>query len=665
MGFAGDIFPVNPRYDEVEGLRCLPSIEALPQGVDSVFIAIPAEQGPDVLDAAGRHGISAAFVNASGYADGGPAGRALQQRLVAIAEAHRMAVCGPNNMGLINVHERTAIWTQLQMSDMQPGPVAVISHSGSIALALAQDERKLGLAYVVTAGNEAVLSVADYLDYVVRDPRVRTILLFVESIRDPALFGAAAREAEAAGKRLVALKSGSSVRGRALVAAHTDSLAGDDEVYDAFFDRHGVLRAHDLDELIEMGVLVTAYPVAPPTRHFVPITLSGGEAAIIADVSAQVGLSLAPLSTATTERLRPAFPPFARPDNPLDAWGLGFDAERFGAILDALAADEAIGVVGIGIDAPAGGGADTGYAIAMAAHAVRVAAGGKRIVFFNNTSGAGPNGEVRDRLAPAGVPYLSGMRPAISAIANWLRLGERASQRCATGVVESAAPAPPRTTSHLDERQLQQMLVEAGVPMVSTQVVHSAQMAVDAAAAIGDPVVLKGRAAHLPHKTEHGLVRLDLDSPVAVRHAYEELAATMRRLSPPQDPGEIILQPMLRGGVELIAGIRQEPGFGTLVIVGIGGIFVDLVKSSAVMLAPVGVEEACRMLASTRAGAVLDGLRGKGPYDRAAAARAIAALSHFGLATQGVIESLEINPLIVLEQGVWGVDLLFRPSEPR
>jgi hypothetical protein len=189
-------------------------------------------------------------------------------------------------------------------------------------------------------------------------------------------------------------------------------------------------------------------------------------------------------------------------------------------------------------------------------------------------------------------------------------------------------------------------------------------MAVELAAALGYPVVLKGRAAHLPHKTEHGLVRLGLQSPDAVRHAYDELAATMRRLSPPGARAEIILQPMLGDGVELIAGIRQEAGFGTLVIVGIGGIFVELVKSSAVMLAPVGIEEASRMLANTRAGAILDGFRGKGPYDRAAAAAAIAALSQFGVATRGTIESLEINPLIVLKEGAWGVDLLFRRSTP-
>jgi acetate---CoA ligase (ADP-forming) len=665
MGFAGDIFPVNPRYREVEGLRCLPSIEALPPDVDCAFIAIPAEQGPDVLDAAGRHGIRTAFVNASGYAEGGAAGRALQQRLCAVAHAHGIALCGPNNMGLINVHERAAIWTQLHMSEISAGPVAVISQSGSIALVLAQDERSLGLAYIVTSGNEAVLSAADYLDYIAGDDRVRTVVLFLESIRDPARFGAAALKAEAAGKRLLAMKSGASPRGRALVAAHTDSLAGDDDVYDAFFVGHGIVRVRDLDEMMETAVLVTSYPVPPRARHFVPMTLSGGEASIIADVSAQVGLRLHPLADATVDRLRPAFPPSARPDNPLDGWGLGFSRERFGAMLDALAADETIGAIGLAIDAPATGGADTGYAIAMAEHAVRVVSSGTRVVFFNNTAGAGPNPQVRALLTPAGIPYLSGMRAALSAIAHWLRLRDPAPDSAARIVANNSRRSIPRIARGFDEQQLQDMLEEAGVRMVATHIVHSPEMAAEAAAALGYPVVLKGRAAHLPHKTEHNLVRLSLGSSAAVMTAYCEIATALRELSPLGEPGDIILQPMLSGGVELIVGIRNDPAFGSLVIVGLGGIFVELIKSAAVRLGPVDSNEALDMLAATRARDLLVGFRGKGPYDIAAAAAAIAALSRIGVATRDVIESVEINPLIVLERGALGVDLLVRRSEPR
>ena len=664
MGFAGEIIPVNPRYSEVAGLTCLPSVEALPIGVDSAFIAIPAQQVPDVLDAVGRHGIKTAFVNASGFADGGADGRALQQRLRAVAHAHGIALCGPNNMGLINVHDGIAIWTQLHMSAVRPGPVAVISQSGSMALVLAQDERHLGLAYLVTTGNEAILSAADYLDHIVRDRRVKTVLLFLESIRDPVRFGAAARHAEAHGKRILAIKSGASPRGRMLVAAHTDSLAGDDALYDAFFRKHGVIRVRDLDEMIETAVLVTAYPAPPSVRHFVPITLSGGEAALIADISSQTGLPLEPLADATVERLKPDFPPFARPNNPLDAWGIGFNSERLGAMLDALCADASIGAIGFAVDAPASGGADTGYALTMAEHAVRVAASGMHLIFFNNTAGAGPNPQVRAVLDSAGIPYLSGMRPALTAITKWLGLRDHVGESAAPSAVTDRVRIGLARCPVLDEQELYALLHEAGVPTVSTRVVRSSAQAVEGAEEVGYPVVLKATGVHLPHKTEHRLVRLGLDSATAVVEAYADLANRMREIRAPCEESSIVLQPMLQGGVELIIGFRNDPAFGTLVIVGLGGIFVELIDSVAVRLGPIVVDEARAMLDETRAGELLKGFRGKGPYDLDAAATAIAAISNFGAAAMGLVESLEINPLIVLERGAFGVDVLARQPGP-
>jgi acyl-CoA synthetase (NDP forming) len=663
MGFGGEIYPINPRYREIAGLPCLPAVEALPRGVESAFIAIPAEQVPEILDAVGRHGIRSAFVNASGFADGGKEGRALQRRLEAVAHSHGIALCGPNNMGLVNVHERIAIWTQLHMSEVRPGPVAVISQSGSVALVLARDERRLGLSYLVTTGNEAVLSAADYLDYIVDDRRVKTVLLFLESVRNPARFGAAARRAAALGKRVLAIKSGASVRGKMLVAAHTDSLAGDDAVYDAFFRKHGVLRVRDLDEMIETALLVTSYPEAPDARRFVPITLSGGEAALIADLSSQIGLALEPLADATIERLKPVFPRFARPNNPLDAWGLGFSSERFGAMLGALCADASIGAIGLAVDAPASGGADTAYALTMAEHAMRVRTEGKHIVFFNNTVGAGPNPQLRALLDAAGIPYLSGMRPALVAISKWLGLREPSAESALSCTASDLWRASLAASTALDEQQLYAVLREAGVPMVCSRVVRSPEEAVEGAAELGYPVVLKASSARVPHKTEHQLVRLGLGTAAAVRQAYAHLATRLTEALPGSQPGSIVLQPMLQGGVELIVGIRNDAAFGTLVIVGLGGAFVELIDSVAIRLAPVSVDEARAMLDETRAGELLSGFRGQPACDRDAAAAAIAALSTFGVATMGTVESLEINPLIVLDRGAFGVDVLARPPD--
>jgi acyl-CoA synthetase (NDP forming) len=662
LGFDGDIYPINPRYEAVAGLPCFPNLGALPGPVDAAFIALPAEQGPSMLEEVARSGIKAAFVNASGYADGGPAGRALQRRLQDVAHAHGIALAGPNNMGLINVNDRVAIWTQLHMTALRPGPIAVIAQSGSVALVLAQDERRLGLAYLVTAGNEAVLGVAQYLDHIVRDPRVKTILVFVESIRDPERFAAAAATAHAHDKRIVALKTGASPRGTALVAAHTDSLAGDDAVYDAYFARHGIIRVRDLDEMLETAVLVTAYPAPPRTRHFVPVTLSGGEAALIADLADEVGLDLQPLSEATLARLRPAFPPFAHPQNPLDGWGLGFNGERFGEMLAALQADAEIGAIGLSIDCPAAGGGDLVYAREMARLCVEAAWQGKPTVFFNNTTGTGPNAEVKAMLDQAGIPYLAGMRTALAAVANWIR-----SDRPPThaGMPDDDRAAAWRSSLAagvaLNETSLFELLGEAGVPMVPCRLARSAEGAVACAEALGYPVVLKGAGAGIAHKTELDLVRLGLDSPSAVRAAYGTLDETLRRHLPAGEKGEILVQPMLGSGIELILGLRNDPAFGTVLVVGLGGIFVEFIKSVSLRLAPVDTATAREMLAECRAAELLGGLRGRGPYDIFAAAEAIAALSRFGAATRSAVGGLEINPLIVLEHGAFGVDALVQP----
>lgn len=663
LGFPGPIHPVNPRYAEVAGLRCYPSLSALPERVDAAFVAVPAARGPAILAEAGACRIRAVVINASGYADGGPEGKALQDELERTARAHRIAVCGPNNMGFINVHRRTALWTAGRFPELRPGPVAVISQSGSVALTLSQDERKLGLAWVITTGNEAVLSAADYLSHVVRDDRVRLVLLFLEAIRAPALFAEAATEAAARGKRLLAVKVGKSEGGRAAVTAHTGALAGEDEVYDAFFRRHGVARFKDLDEMTEAAVLFSAYPASPPTPHVAAATFSGGEAALIADLGAETGISFPAFAPGTVERLRPAFPPAATLRNPLDAWGLGWDLGRFTLVLEGLLADRAIGTIAFAVDAPASGGGDGPIVAQMARVSVEaLRATDKRLVFFNNTTGGGLNPEVAEILAKGGIPYLAGMREALAAIAGWVRGGEReGAPVMPRGVPGERARERARDWRRLTEVERFRLLGEAGVPMVECRAVTSPEDAVLAAEQLGYPVVLKATSADAPHKTELGLVRLGLETAAAVREAFGELAGrTGHGVS-------LLVQRMAGPGVELIAGVRNDPAFGSLVVVGLGGIHVEVLREVSVRLGPVDRETAAAMLRETRAGALLRGARGKGPYDLDAAADAIAALSEFGAGAHGVLAAVEINPLIVLEQGkgAVGVDALLEPVSER
>ena len=661
FGFAGPVYPVHPANTEVAGLKCYPSLAALPGKVDAVFIGLPAAQGPEVLEEAGRLGIRAACLNASGFADADAEGIALQERLREIAARYDMALCGPNNLGLFNVHRKVALWTPRYASALTPGPVAVISQSGTMALMLCQDERNLGLAHVVTCGNEAVLGAAEYLDYVVRDENVRTVLLFLETIRNPGLFEAAALEAHRRGKRIVALKSGASDAGRALVAAHTGSLAGEDRFYDAFLRSCHVTRVHNPDELIESALLFTAHPHGAKGKGFVAVTLSGGEAALIADNAPALGLALAPLAEDTKKALMPAFPPFGKPSNPLDAWGLGFSAERFRVVLDALAGDESVGAIGFSIVANAEGGPDGVYGLEMAqACAESVGRHDKALVFMNATAGAGPNRKVKEALEAAGIPYLSGMRTSLAAIAQWLRPPER--ERPVFDTAEGAKWSA-RCARLQGEVAGFAMLLEAGVPMARAKAVASAAEAASVARPFGFPVVMKGCAASLPHKSEMGLVKVGLASEEAVAAAYADLASRLEKNLASPAPREIVVQEMAGEGVELIIAVRNDPMLGSFVVVGPGGLLVEVMGKASVRRGPVDFETASAMLDETAAGTLLGGVRGRGPFDRKAAAVAIVALSRLGAMLHGVAATIEINPLIVTAKGALGVDLLIEPHK--
>ncbi|HZI82746.1 MAG TPA: CoA-binding protein, partial [Casimicrobiaceae bacterium] len=524
LGFAGAILPVNPRYSDIAGLACYPSLSALPEPVDAAFIAVPNVNGPALVEEAGKAGIRAVLVNANGYADGGPEGRALQAQLEAAAAAHGIALAGPNNMGYINVHGRTAMWTAGHFPTLRPGPMAIVSQSGSIAIALSQDERNLGIAYVVTAGNEAVLTAADYIAEIIKDEHVGVVLVFLETIRNPARFIEAAGEARRRGVPIIAVKVGRSEGGRAAVSAHTGALSGEDAVYDAFFERHGIVRVADLDEMIEAATLFASYPSPPPSRRLAVVTLSGGEAALAADLGTELGLEFPALSPATLDRLRAAFPAFATPRNPVDAWGLGWNPDRFRQILEALVDDPALPTIALGIDATAGGGGDAPLAMQMAHTCVDLARrSDTRFVIFNNATGKGPNPDIRAVLATAGIPYLAGMRTALAVVAGWAKHGEQRVHVATDRPLAGQTDAALRRLRDLDEVERFRVLRSAGVPTADVVAVRSASEAVEAAEGLGYPVVLKASGVQVAHKTEKGLVRLGLDDAAAVRAAFAEL----------------------------------------------------------------------------------------------------------------------------------------------
>jgi acyl-CoA synthetase (NDP forming) len=662
MGFAGRITPINPRYEEVAGLPCRPSIAAVDGDVDVAVLAIPAAAAIDVLAEAADVGIRALVIPAGGFEDAGSvAGRALHDSLVSMAAAHGLAIWGPNNMGLINVHRRAALWTASKMPTIAPGRLAIISQSGSVAIALSQDERRLGLSHVISSGNEAVLTAADYLSALASDDHVGVIALFLETIRKPPLFSAAAARALANGKRIIALKVGRSEVGRAAVAAHTGALAGEQHIYDAFFRKCGVIAVTDFEELTETAALCLACPKGPATPHTAVLTLSGGEAALTADLGCDLGLSLPAYSNETVELLRPALPPLSKPRNPMDAWGLGWDPRNFKQMLEAITSDRRIGTLAIAVDAPASGGGDAGVAIEMA-HVTGRLTSNTRIVVINNIAGAF-NEPLSAAVQKSGGTYLVGLRPGLAALARW-------TPACpdpipSTPTVGVSDPVMSNLVS-ATEPQRYEALRSLGLPMSPCIAVESPEEAVAAAEKLGYPVVLKGTSSSIAHRSELDLVRLRLDNADAVRAAHSDLATALGRHAASDPHRAVVIQPMISGGVELIIGIRNEPGFGTLAIAGLGGIFVEVLRDTACAFAPLSLNAAEDMLHRTRAGFILAGARGRPPCDIEAAARALVALGDIGVRSQQDIAAIEVNPLIVLEQGrgAIGVDIVVEKHQP-
>ncbi len=661
------IYPVNPRETEIKGMRCYPDLASVPGPVDLAYIALPAVLGVDVLEQAAKAGVGAVAIPGSGYADGGPEGEARQARIVDIANRHGIPICGPNNLGFVSSPDRVTAWPT-HIADIDDGArAALITQSGSAGIAISQDPRGLGLAYMVSTGNEANVNAADYLDYFAANERVDVVLVYLETLREPDKFARAAEKAIAAGKRIAAVKVGRSESAQRMVAAHTGGIAGEDAVYDAFFRRHGILRAEDLDGLVEIGLLLALMPSAPPQGGVAVVTVSGGEAALAADLLAEKGIALPDFAPETVAALESAFPPFATPRNPVDAYGLGWDRERFTRILRAVLADGGIGTVVLCMDTfeP---GVETTMSEEMTKVCVEVAAEtDKTMVFVNNTSGGGINADVQRALRSAWIPALLGMREGLSAVAEWLRAGRHREK------VREAPPPPDssrwRATieTALEEVDRFALLAEAGVPMAKTRGVGSADEAVAVAAEFGGRIALKGSAPGLLHKTEHALVELDLRTEERIRDAFRAIERRLARAVEPKGAGRILAQCMADPGVELILGARQAGAFGTVIAVGVGGTLVEVIRQASIRLAPIDRDTALEMLDETPAGRLMRGVRGRGPCDIEAAADALTAFARLAHAAGDALDAMEINPLVVLERGkgVLGVDIVFEARARR
>jgi acyl-CoA synthetase (NDP forming) len=656
-GFAGAIWPVNPTLTEIAGLPCFPDIESLPEAPDATFIAVRREATIDIVRALARRGAGGCVCYAAGYAEVGVEGAALQRRLV--AEAGSLALVGPNCYGLLNYVDGVVLWPSAHGGRRVGRGVALVAQSGNIALTLTLNHRSVPFSHVVSVGNQAVLGIPDYVLALAEDPRVTAIALYIEGLTDIAGFAAAAARAAALGKPIVVLKGGRSALGAQLAMSHTSSLAGDDALYDALFRRLGVIRAETLSGLLETAKLLAVLG-RPPGDRLAVFTCSGGECLLTADRAAGLGLALPGFTPDQQASLRAQLPAFATVANPLDyntsLWGdRALLRQCFETV---LSGPFDAGMLMLDYPREDAAGIDE-YEAAVDALIATAGATGKPCMVASTLPELLPE-RTREKLLAAGLAPLQGMDEALTAFA--------LATRPATADAGLPPPLPGRAVGHerhlLDEWGSKRLLAGHGLALPEGRLVPPGEAAA-AARALGFPVVVKVARPAIAHKTEAGAVALGLGDAAAVEAAVARMAAALAAGG--QQLEAVLVERQVTGAVaELIVGIKRDPPFGPALVIGAGGVLVEMVKDSAALLlptSPAAIEAALRGL---RVAGLLQGYRGRPAGDVAATVRAIASVAEAAIALGDRLVELDVNPLLVLPegQGAIAVDALIVTTEP-
>ena len=646
------VYPVNPRYQEIAGSPCYRSLADLPETVDLVLLGVPDSALADQVSLAAQRGDRSAVIFGGAYEiTAGTAG--LRARLADTAKAAGMALCGAGCMGFVNVAYGLRAVGYIEPDPLPAGPVALITHSGSVFSALLRSRRELGFTLAVSSGQELVTPAAAYARYAVSLPQTRVLGLVLEAIREPGLLQQVLAAASAADIPVVLLTAGSSSAGRAMVAAHSGALAGQDGSWEALADAYGVHRVRDFAEMADTLELFAigrrAVPASAPGTGIATVHDSGLERAHIADLADELGVPFAAIDDATKERLAGVLEPGLEPANPLDMWGGSREAERqLTESLAALADDPAVAAVALAVDLLTEFDGDRSYPLAVNAAALRT---GKPLMVLANIAAA-VDPEAATWLRQAGIPVLENARSGLLALRHLLDHAARAVR----------ADPPPIDAARRDHwaRVLAQgepdgpvlldLLRAYGIVATRACPAVTADGARAAAAEIGYPVVLKTGQPGIAHKSDAGGVVLGIRDPAGLAAAYAEMAG---RLGP-----RVLVCETAGPGTELALGITRDPGLGPLVVIGAGGLLVEFLADRAVALPPVDAAQALRMLGRLRVAGLLAGVRGQQAADTGAIAGTVVAVSAIARELGDHLEALDINPLICGPGGAVAVDVL-------
>jgi acyl-CoA synthetase (NDP forming) len=661
--YPGKLYPINPNYPDIDGLKCYKSIGEVGAPIDLAIIIIPARAVVRALEECAAVGVRNAVIISSGFAEEGGDSAAMQDEIVAIAKRSGMRISGPNAEGFLSEVQKVAA-TFSPTVDVKPGHVplvatarriAVVAQSGGIGFAIKHRAKALGLAisYCVSAGNESDLGAGEFLDYMVQDASTDVILLFIEGIRDVEKFLVAARRAAEMRKPVIVTKVGRSGAGERAAASHTASMAGWSAAYDAVFAKYGFIVSNDLDEAVTIAAILTTSPL-PKGDRIAVLTVSGGAGIWGADTVSLQGLSVPELSPAIQTEIKKLLPSYGATGNPIDVTAQGVHSGGLQRSIDLLDASDEVDAILVVLSLSS----DTRMPFKEAELKPVISAQHKPIVFYSYTL---PSSFARSELAKSGVVVLSGLTHAGVAMRRMVEY-----QKFKLAPPADLAAQPSRDISAhmksptLSEFDSKSLLRDAGIALPD-EVLVTERSGLDAAIArAGFPLVMKIQSPDIPHKSEVGGVRVNVTTKGEAFTAYQALLDNAQRHRPNAAIQGVLVGPMAKKGVEIIIGTLLDATFGPMIMVGLGGITTELFRDVIYRPAPVSAAEASAMLGELKAFSLLNGFRGAPKADVAALSQLIAQISLLAAQYAQEISEIEINPVMVHPegQGVTLVDAL-------
>jgi acetyltransferase len=660
-GFPGPVYPVNPRRDCLRGLPCYPSLSALPEPPELVAIALGAHRVKAALEEAAAVGAKAATVIASGFAEAGGRGAAMEAELRETADRLGLVVNGPNNYGVASLHDRRVVSAGPLPPNLGAGDIALLFGSGALTHGIEETlaARGIGLSHVITVGNEAQTGFPDYLTYLATDPHAKVIACMVEGFRDPQGFEQAARLAAANGKRIVLVKTGRSELSKRAALAHTGALVGADRAIDAWLRKIGVVRVKDLDELTETSILLARYPHIGDGNVGIA-SVSGGGSGILADLAVDTGLALQPFTEQTDERLRAVLPEVATPNNPLDVTPFGTEEPYRTGIIRVICEDPDLSVAAWAWHSPVVAEQEMRdiYSLMIDALGKCSESGQLKPAVAFTMVGGSIHREFIELGRAHNIPLLVGARNTLAALAaaqssaswlGWLESPGSIAGEPPAGLLHRFRSAPNNVVS---EREMKSLLASVSLPVTREALAKSEEEAERHFLSLGlQRAALKVESADIPHKSASGGVVLNVDSAEGSRRSYRQIMQSVSRAVPGALIDGVLVQEMAAEGVDVFVGCTIEPGIGPVLALGAGGVLVEALDQVATGMCPMGRQEAAEFVGTSPAAALLRGRRGAPDGDVDALTEIVHKLSHLAWWLKDDIAEFDVNPVRVFAAG--------------